>query len=174
MRKRLGIAVLLLAMSLSAPAESTFGALLGTVTDDSGAVVPHAKITVTNQGENVSHALSTDAQGNFEALNFKAGTYAVTTEAAGLKTFRSSDLDLAARQTLRINVKLQVGSVTETISVDGGAPVISTDTAAIAASFQSEQGLQLPANYRGAGSTSPFALPAYLPGVQSDNSHNFS
>jgi hypothetical protein len=113
-------------------------------------------------------------QGNFEALNLKAGTYAVTAEAVGFKTFRSSDLDLAARQTLRINVKLQVGSVTETISVEGGAPVISTDTAAIASSFHSEQVLQLPANYRGAGSTSPFALLAYLPGVQSDNSNNFS
>ena len=174
MRKRLGIAVLLLAMPLALPAQSTFGALLGTVTDDSGAVVPHAKITVTNQEENVSHALSADAQGNFEALNLKAGTYAVTAEAAGFKTFRSSDLDLAARQTLRINVKLQVGSVTETVSVEGGAPVISTDTAAIASSFHSEQVLQLPANYRGAGSTSPYALLAYLPGVQSDNGNNFS
>src|SRR5438046_1165112 len=134
MHKRLGIVVLLLAMPLSLAAQSTFGALLGTVTDDSGAVVPNAKITVTNQGENVSRVLSADAQGNFEALNLKAGTYAVTAEAAGFKTFRSSDLDLAARQTLRINVKLQVGPVTETITVGGGAPVISTDTAAIASS----------------------------------------
>jgi hypothetical protein len=95
-------------------------------------------------------------QGNFEALNLKAGTYAVTAEAVGFKTFRSSDLDLAARQTLHINVKLQVGSVTETISVEGGAPVISTDTAAIASSFHSEQVLQLRANNRGAGGASPF------------------
>ena len=54
------------------------------------------------------------------------------------------------------------------------APVVTTDTSAIAASFDTQQVLGLPANYRGAGSTSPFALLAYQPGIQSDNSNNFS
>ena len=62
MRKRLGIAVLLLAMPLSLPAQSTFGAMLGTVTDETGAVVPNAKITITNQGENVSHVLAAQSE----------------------------------------------------------------------------------------------------------------
>src|SRR5260370_42660920 len=100
-------------MASALVAQWAVGPVPGPVTDDSGAVVPHAKITVTNQGENASHALSADGQGNFEALNLKAGTYTVTAEAAGFKTFRSSDLELAARQTLRINVRLEVGSVTE-------------------------------------------------------------
>jgi len=174
MHKRLRIAVLLLAVPMLLPAQSTFGTLLGTVTDETGAVVPAARITITNQGENVSHAVAADAQGNFELLNLKAGTYSVMAEAAGFKSFKSSDLELAARQTLRVNIKLQVGAVTETISVEGNAPVIATDTAAISASFHSQEVLQLPANFRGAGSTSPYALLAYQAGVQSDNGNNFS
>src|SRR5215831_10334046 len=168
------LAALLVLAAPAITAQSTFGVLLGTVTDESGAIVPHAKITITNQGENVSHEIMTDAQGAFEALNLKAGTYTVTAEAAGFKAFKSSNLDLAARQTLRVNVTLQVGAVQETVSVEGAAPVIATDSAAISASFHSQEVLQLPANYRGAGSTSPYALLAYQTGIQSDNGNGFS
>ena len=55
-------------------AQSTFGTILGTVTDSTGAVVPQAKIKIINQGENISKATLTDSQGNYEALNLKAGT----------------------------------------------------------------------------------------------------
>ena len=168
------LAALLVLAAPAVTAQSTFGVLLGTVTDESGAIVPHAKITITNQGENVSHETMTDAQGTFEALNLKAGTYTVTAEAAGFKAFKSSNLDLAARQTLRVNVTLQLGAVQETVSVEGAAPVIATDSAAISASFHSQEVLQLPANYRGAGSTSPYALLAYQTGIQSDNGNGFS
>jgi hypothetical protein len=168
------LAALLVLAAPAVTAQSTFGVLLGTVTDESGAIVPHAKITITNQGENVSHETMTDARGTFEALNLKAGTYTVTAEAAGFKAFKSSNLDLAARQTLRVNVTLQLGAVQETVSVEGAAPVIATDSAAISASFHSQEVLQLPANYRGAGSTSPYALLAYQTGIQSDNGNGFS
>src|SRR5882672_3847287 len=103
------LTLLSLLLASLAPAQSTFGIVLGTVTDESGAIIPGAKIRITNQGENVSRDLTSDALGNFEALNLKAGTYSVTAEATGFKTFKSSDLELAARQTLRMNVTLQVG-----------------------------------------------------------------
>jgi hypothetical protein len=154
--------------------QSTFGTILGTVTDSTGAVVPQAKIMITNQGENISHAILTDSQGNYEALNLKAGVYTLTAEAAGFKVFKASGLELIARQTMRVDTKLELGQVNETVSVSAAAPVITTDSNAIASSFGTEQVLQLPANYRGAGSTSPLRLLAYQPGIQSDNSNNFA
>ena len=169
---KLAAAVVLLPAALMA--QSTFGTILGTVTDSTGAVVPQAKIKIINQGENISKATLTDSQGNYEALNLKAGTYTVTAEASGFKTFSASQLELNARQTMRVDVKLDLGQVSETVSVSAVAPVITTDNAAIASTFGTQQVLELPANYRGAGSTSPLRLLAYQPGIQSDNSYNFA
>jgi hypothetical protein len=155
-------------------AQSTFGTILGTVTDATGAVVPQAKVVITNQGENVSRTVLTDAQGNFEALNLNAGTYAVSAEASGFKTFKTTDLQLMARQTLRVNVTLELGQVTETVNVTGAGAVVTTDTATIASSLGTQQVLNLPINYRGSGSTSPLRVLAYQPGVQSDNGYGYA
>ena len=165
---------LLLLMPAALAAQSTFGSILGTVTDSTGAVVPGAKVTITNEGENISRSAATDPQGNYEVLNLKAGHYGISAEATGFKTFRVADLELVARQALRVNMTLEVGEVSETVRVEATAPVVTTDTQTIGSTFDTQQVLHLPANYRGAGSTSPLRLLAYQPGVQSDNSFNFS
>jgi hypothetical protein len=137
-------------------------------------VIPGAKVVITNQGENASRTVISDAQGNYEALNLKAGLYSVSAEAPGFKSFRTTDLDLVARQNMRVNITLEVGQVTETVNVAETAPVITTDTQTISASFDTQQVLHLPVNYRGAGSSSPYRILAYQPGVQSDNGFGFS
>src|SRR5689334_10138311 len=155
-------------------AQSTFGTILGTVTDKSNAVVPGVKITITNQAENVSVEAISDPVGNFEASNLKAGVYSVSAEAAGFKSFRAKDLTLDARQTLRVNVSLEVGQISDQVTVEGSAAVAHTESETISNSFNSQEVLTLPANFRGAGSTSPYKLLSFLPGVQSDNTSNFS
>jgi hypothetical protein len=161
------------AVSLS-PAQSTFGSIVGTVTDPSGAVIPAARVTVTNLAENTSVTVQTSPQGNYEALNLKAGVYAVTIEVPGFKTFKAAQVPLDARQVVRVNATLEVGSVTESLTVQAIAPVITTDTQTIASSLDTRMVLELPVNYRGAGSTSPYRVLAFLPGVQSDDSFNYS
>ena len=151
MHKHWRIAALLLTAPLLLSAQSTFGTILGTVTDASGAVVPQAKIVITNQGENASRTVSTDSQGNFEALNLKAGNYTVMGEAGGFKTSKTTGLELTARQTLRVNIALELGQLTETVNVSGTAAVVTTDTATIASSLGTQQVLELPINYRGRG-----------------------
>ena len=64
---------------------------------------------------------------------------------------------------------LEVGSVSETVNVTAAAPVVTTDTGTIASTFDSSQVLTIPANYRGAGSTSPMRVLAFQPGINSDN-----
>src|SRR5713226_7604782 len=173
MRQVVLILILLMAGAV-ARGQSTFGTILGTVNDATGSVVPGAKVLITSQAENSTRALVSDAQGNFEAQNLKAGAYTVSAEAAGFKTFRESNLPLDARQTLRVNIVLEVGQLSEQVMVTGSAAVVTTETQTIASTFDSRQVLSLPANFRGAGSTSPLRLLAFLPGVQSDNSFNFS
>jgi Carboxypeptidase regulatory-like domain len=168
---------LLLLMLTLAPitfSQSTFGTIRGTISDDKGAAIANTTIRIINQDENAAREVVTDAQGNYEAPNLKAGRYQVRVKKDGFKEYLQSDLWLDARQVLRVDVSLQIGRIDETVTITGGAGVISTETQTVSSNLKSQQVLSLPANVRGNRSTSPYALVSVLPGVQSDNSFNFS
>jgi hypothetical protein len=167
----LAVAVFLPAAVL---AQSTYGSILGTVSDPTGARIAGVTVTITNQGEDISRTVKADEFGNYEAINLKAGVYTVKSEAQGFKSFQARDLQLVARQALRVNVTLEVGSVTESVNVNASAPVVTTDSGTIATSFDSNQVLTIPSNYRGAGSTSPMRVLAFQPGINSDNGTGYS
>lgn len=150
-------------------AQTVFGTILGTVTDPVGAVLPNISVTVTNQGENTSREVITDAQGNYQAENLKEGLYSVAVQAPGFQRLTLQDVRLTARQIVRADLKLQIVSTQEAITVEARAELINTESPTISSSFTSAEVLSLPANYRGAGSTSPYALLAFLPGVQADS-----
>src|SRR5579864_1544853 len=78
-------------------AQTIFGTILGTVTDPSGAVMPNVVITVTNQGEDISREVRSDAQGNYQAENMKAGLYTISAKATGFKDMVLADVRLDAR-----------------------------------------------------------------------------
>lgn len=172
----IALSVVLCAVCLptTALAQSIFGTILGTVTDPSGAVVPNTVVKVTNQGENISRELRSDAQGNYQAENMKAGLYTVSATATGFKDTVLTDVRLDARQTVRADIKLTVGSAAERVAVEANAELVNTETQVISANVTSTEVLGLPANYRGAGSTSPYALLAFLPGVTGDEGGNIS
>ena len=174
---RMRVAALLCAclmLATWASAQSTFGVILGTVKDNSGATVPNAKITITNTDENTTRDVVSNSNGDFEAVNSKPGHYKVEATAAGFQTSTATGLLLVARQTLRVDVTLQLGQVSQSVTVEAGAGVIATDTQTISSSINSGELMSLPANTRASDSTSPYNLIATLPGVQSDNSGNFT
>src|SRR6202790_3021477 len=172
----LALSVALSAVCLAVPglARTTFGTILGTVTDPSGAVMPNVTITVTNEGENISHNVTSDAQGNYQAENLKAGKYTVTAQVGGFKEVTVKDILLIARQTVRVDVKLAIGTAAEQVTVEARPELINTESQSISSSFDSNEVLALPANYRGAGSTSPYNLLAFLPGVTGDGDGNIT
>ncbi len=160
------IAVLLAGSAL---AQSTFGTILGTVTDASGAVMPNIVIKITNQGENISREVRSDSQGNYQAENMKEGLYTVTVQAEGFREVTVKDIRLTARQIVRTDLKLVVGATTENVTVEANAELVNTESESISTSITSTEVLGLPANYRGARSTSPYNLLAFLPGVTGDD-----
>src|SRR5882724_12609429 len=170
----LSLALCAACLTMPALAQTVFGTILGTVTDPSGAVMPNVVITVTNQGENISRDVRTDAQGNYQAENMKAGLYTVSATATGFKDMVLKDVRLEARQIVRADMKLTMGSAAEKVTVEANAELINTESQTISASIGSTEVLNLPANYRGRGSTSPYSLLAYLPGVTGDNFGNIS
>jgi len=168
--------IVVVASCLATPGlgQTIFGTILGTVTDASGAVVPNVVIKVTNQGENISREVRSDAEGNYQAENLKEGLYTLTVQAQGFRELTVKDVRLTARQIVRTDLKLVVGGGSENVTVEAHSELINTESQAISASFSSVEVLDLPANYRGAGSTSPYNLLAFLPGVTGDEGGNIS
>jgi Carboxypeptidase regulatory-like domain len=155
-------------------AQSTFSTILGTVTDDSGAVVPGATVKATNTDENTSHTVTASGNGDYEFVNTKPGHYKVEVSATGFQAFIATGLLLIARQMLRVDVRLQISQLSTATNVEATAGVIATDTPTIQSSLDSQALLSLPANIRAGGSTSPYALIAVLPGVQPDDYGGYS
>lgn len=155
--------------ALSANAQSTYGAILGNVTDPTGAAISGATVRVTKTDENAARVTTTNIEGAYEFPNMEPGPYTVAIMADGFRTFNAQNLVLVARARLRVDAALPVGEVTQTVEVSSSAGVIATDTPAISSSLTPEKVLNLPSNVRGAGSTSPYALLQTLPGVQADN-----
>ncbi len=168
MRKLLFL-LFLFGAGLTASGQSTFASLNGTVRDPSGAVVPNATVVLHRQQSNTDRSVATGADGSYNALNIDPGTYTLRISAKGFSRTTVENIHLDARQQLRYDVSLTV-SGTDTVTVNAtDAGVINTDNAAISASLSPEAVLDLPANYRGAGSTSPLNVIQTLPGVQPDS-----
>src|ERR1700676_4585948 len=115
----MALSIALSAVCLATPGlgQTTFGSILGTITDPSGAVMPDVTVTVSNQGENTSREIMSDAQGNYQAENLKAGLYTVTVRVTGFREVTTKDIVLAARQTVRVDLKLVMGTAAEQVTV---------------------------------------------------------
>ena len=126
--------------------QSTFGAITGAVTDSSGSLVPKAVVSILNQATGIVRTAVTDSQGNFEATHLNPGMYTVKAEAPGFKTFEHRDVQVESIQTVRIDVRLEVGTVGSEVTVTAGAPAIETESATISDSKTALQLRDLPLN----------------------------
>jgi hypothetical protein len=109
-------------------AQSTAGTILGTVRDNSGAVVPGIPVVAVRGETNFERKTTTDSLGNYEFPILDRGTYTISAELGGFKKYVNKDLPLDARQVLRVDINLQLGEISETVSVTAEAPVINTET----------------------------------------------
>ncbi len=112
--------------------QATFGTIIGTVTDPTGAIIANCAVQVTNEGTNISRSVASSAAGNYVVPNLNSGTYSVTARAPGFKTFVLRGIALEALRTVRVDVRLEVGEVGTEITVQGTVPVIETDSSSIA------------------------------------------
>jgi len=111
--------------------QSTSGNFVGTITDSSGSSVPGAKVSITRQETGLIRTATSDSDGNYEFRIVEAGTYTVAVEATGFKKYSNQELVLFARQTRRVDAKLEIGAVTENVVVTSEAPVINTESAQV-------------------------------------------
>ena len=158
-------------------AQSTFGTILGTVQDASGAVVPGATVTLVNTGTTAQRVVTSDAGGDFTFSNIDVGQYSLTIVAAGFEKYSLPDISLTARESRHIEAKLQLGAANQTMIVTAQAEnVITTEVSNLAETKMGEELVNLPvAIYsRSTGSTSPISTLTTEAGVQTDDSGNLS
>ncbi|HJZ97943.1 MAG TPA: TonB-dependent receptor [Candidatus Solibacter sp.] len=129
-------------------AQVTTANLYGIVTDSSGAVVPNAAITLTHEGTGAVITRVAGPTGEFGFDLLRIGSYTLRIEAPGFKRFESKNLALNAGQSVRETFKLEVGAITDTVSVEGVAPLVSTASSEQSQTFLSQQVTELPLSRR--------------------------
>jgi hypothetical protein len=158
-------------------AQSTFGTILGTVRDLSGALVVGAHVTLVNAGTAAARSVETDAAGNYAFRNIDAQNYQLTIAAPGFMKESLPAIALTARETRRMDVTLKLGADSQTVVVlDDPVPVISTDASNLAETKVGDELVELPvAIYsRSTGSTSPISTLTTEAGVQTDDGGNLA
>ena len=158
----------LAALPVAAIAQSVSGTLLGTVTDVSGAVVADAKITVVNEGTGLTRTVTSDANGEYVVPSIPTGRYTVTAEVAGFKTLALSNIELGVDQRARIDLKLEVGALTESVTIEAVSPLLQTSSSELGTTVKTEQLLAMPLNGRNFVSLTR-SVPGVLRGIPGAN-----
>jgi hypothetical protein len=128
-----------------ANAQVLYGTLTGTVSDTTGAVIPNASVLLSNQGTAEVRTLTTNAQGEYAALNLPPGTYTVTVARSGnFAGFTQKNLAINANQQVRVDVTLQPSSVSTEVTVNTAPPSLQTETADINHNISQAQVAELP------------------------------
>ena len=140
--------------------QASYGSIVGTVTDNSGAVVPGAAVTLTNLGTSEKRSINSDNNGNYEFVNLVPETYRLDIEKTGFKHFTSTQIQVQVQSTVRLDAAMQVGDVGQTIEVTGQAPLLQTDNATVGQVVEGQIVTDMPLNGRNV-----FALIALAPGV---------
>jgi hypothetical protein len=133
---RMGLGLLLLAVmvvAMAGPAwsQEVTAAIVGTVTDPSGAPINGASLTVTDTERGTVLTARTSDVGAYSVLRVPVGTYSLKVSAPGFQTSAYPPFTLQLNQTARINVEMKVGQVSETVEVNGSAPVLQTQSAEV-------------------------------------------
>ena len=118
--------------------------LLGTVTDQTNAAIPGATVTITEATTGISKTTKTNASGNFDFEAIQPGTYRVSAEQTDFKRAVSEHVGVVVNSTVRVDLTLQAGSVTETVTVTGAPPELKTDRADVGIDIESVQTEDLP------------------------------
>ena len=168
---------LILAVFANGPAnlmaQSTFGSIRGTTQDQTGAAIPQGQITLHNVGENTEVASLSDSSGNFLFENIKPGHYRLTAVKEGFAIAVVDNVELAARQDVRIDIKFALAATNQAIEVQAAAVAVNTENGTLTDSKANTDLTQLPINSR-AVSSSPLAALAVAPSVTKDAQGNIA
>src|SRR5438132_771407 len=117
----------------------TTGTIVGTVKDNSGAVVAKAAVSVRNQETNATRRVQTNESGDYTVPLLPPGNYEVVIESTGFRRTVFKDIALAVDQTVRLDVSLQIGEMNQQVTVAETVPLVQTDSSTIGQVVEGEQ-----------------------------------
>ncbi len=154
------LSLLLLALPMAAAGQTTTATVGGVVRDATGAMIAGAKVTALNVQTSFSRTTTTDGSGGYLITNLPIGEYAVTAEKDGFQRYTQAGVSLVVGQNARVDVQLQIGSITEDVSVTMEVPDVDTRSATVGEVVDRVRIQELPLNGR-----NPMELAAVVPGV---------
>jgi len=148
MRLLLSLLFLLLGGGVAVRAQELRASISGRVADPSGSAIPGAQVVVNHVDTNVSHAAVTNEAGRYTVLFLQPGRYRTTVEAAGFKKFVRENVVLGTSERGSLDVQLELGGLTESVTVTAEAPLLNTETASRGLGVSGKQIVDLPAGGR--------------------------
>jgi len=132
----------------TAMADNLYAKIQGTVTDPTGAVLNGVKLTATNVGTNLPYSAETHADGNFVFLNLPIGTYRVTATSSGFRTFTATGITLVLDQVYALNIKMELGQVSEQVLVEASNVQVETTNTQLGTVINGDTIVDMPLNGR--------------------------
>src|SRR3954465_13223220 len=117
---------LLLFLPMQSFGQAVYGSIFGTVTDPTGAVIPNAKVTVTDIRKGTSDSYTTNESGNYSATHLIPDVYQIKIEAQGFESAQSGNINVSADTGAKFDVIFKAGAQTETVQVTAEAPQLKT------------------------------------------------
>ena len=158
-------------------AQTSFGTILGTVTDTSQAAIPGVAITVTNVNTGIARHVDTDAVGSYRVDSLNPGMYTVKAEHPGFQTTEATNTQVQVAVITTTNITMQVGTVTQTVEVTAAAPLLQTAAATVGTVVNNTNVVTLPLdgrNFTELISLIPGAVPTWSATYQIAGGMNYS
>ena len=147
-------------LAIPAMAQTFYGSVLGTITDSSGANMAGAKVTITNNSTSERRDATTGSDGGYRFVNLIPGTYHIDVEQTGFKRYSRDGIGVAVEASVRIDVAMQLGDISQQVEVTSAAPLLQTENASLSQVVGARSVEELPLNGRNV-----LNLAAISPGV---------
>ena len=147
-------------LPLSLSAQTSFGSITGTVTDSSGAPVPGVGVTLTSLATGEKRSMQSGSDGAYQFVNINTGNYKLDAEKSGFKHYTRQPLDVEVQNSLKIDVALQVGELSQRVEVTAQTPLLQPETSSLGQVVEQRKVNELPLNGR-----NPLNLVALVPSV---------
>jgi hypothetical protein len=169
MKKKFGLSVLLILLGVGLSGgvnaqTSTVGSISGTVRDPQGAAVPRAEVTIEEETTGQTRTVRTDEDGVYSAQSLPVGRYRVSVAPQGFKNLVATGIEVHVSDKVVVDLNLEVGQVSETVTVTGLAQLVETDSGRVSSLVSEKQVTELPLNGRNYA-----ALVTLVPGLSAPN-----
>ena len=161
------LSLLIASLTPAASAQVLYGSLTGTVTDGSDAAVPGATILLTNKQTGAARSVTTGESGSYNIPTVQGGIYTLKISKDGFRSVLQDNIEVLVNSTARVDMKLQLGQVAETINVEANAATLQTDRAEVKTEITSKSLTEIPVpgqrNYQALFITIPGISPPGTP-----------